>query len=103
MKPKGNLTLNKIIDIKEYYEKMTVSGENRSGLAYTLGDILAWYEESVSVYYSEGDAISDEERVIVCEKTDGTYYYYSYAEFQARVKNGDSNSCRRETRNLFRG
>lgn len=85
----GKFNPNKIIDIKEYYEKMTVSGENRSGLAYTLGDILAWYEESVSVYYSEDDAISDEERVIVCEKTDGTYYYYSYAEFQARVKNGE--------------
>lgn len=85
----GKFNPNKIIDIKEYYEKMTVSGENRSGLAYTLGDILAWYEEDVSVYYSEDDAISDEERVIVCEKTDGTYYYYSYAEFQARVKNGE--------------
>ena len=41
-------------------------------------------KEDVSVYYSEEDAISEEERVIVCEKTDGTYYYYSYAEFQAR-------------------
>ena len=80
----GKFNPNKIIDIKEYYEKMTVSG-----LAYTLGDILAWYEEDVSVYYSEEDAISEEERVIVCEKTDGTYYYYSYAEFQARVKNGE--------------
>lgn len=85
----GKFNPNKIIDIKEYYEKMTVSGENRSGLAYTLGDILAWYEEDVSVYYSEEDAISEEERVVVCEKTDGTYYYYSYAEFQARVKNGE--------------
>lgn len=85
----GKFNPNKIIDIKEYYEKMTVSGENRSGLAYTLGDILAWYEEDVSVYYSEEDAISEEERVIVCEKTDGTYYYYSYAEIQARVKNGE--------------
>lgn len=85
----GKFNPNKIIDIKEYYEKMTVSGENRSGLAYTLGDILAWYEEDVSVYYSEEDAISEEERVIVCEKTDGTYYYYFYAEFQARVKNGE--------------
>ena len=85
----GKFNPNKIIDIKEYYEKMTVSGENRSGLAYTLGDILAWYEEDVSVYYSEEDAISEEERVIVCEKTDGNYYYYSYAEFQARVKNGE--------------
>lgn len=85
----GKFNPNKIIDIKEYYEKMTVSGENRSGLAYTLGDILAWHEEDVSVYYSEEDAISEEERVIVCEKTDGTYYYYSYAEFQARVKNGE--------------
>lgn len=85
----GKFNPNKIIDIKEYYEKMTVSGENRSGLAYTLGDILAWYEEDISVYYSEEDAISEEERVIVCEKTDGTYYYYSYAEFQARVKNGE--------------
>ena len=85
----GKFNPNKIIDIKEYYEKMTVSGENRIGLAYTLGYILAWYEEDVSVYYSEEDAISEEERVIVCEKTDGTYYYYSYAEFQARVKNGE--------------
>ena len=85
----GKFNPNKIIDIKEYYDKVTVSGENRSGLAYTLGDILAWYEESVSVYYSVEDAVSDEERVIVCEKTDGTYYYYSYAEFQARVKNGE--------------
>lgn len=85
----GKYNPDKIIDIKEYQEKGTVSGENKSGLAYTMGDLLAWYEESVSVYYSTEDVIGDNDRVIVCAKTDGSYYYYTYAEFKARVRSGE--------------
>lgn len=85
----GKYNPDKIIDVREYYEKGTVSGENKSGFAYKLGDLIAWDEASVSEYYSSEDVASDEECVIVCEKTDGSFYYYSYAEFQARVKNGE--------------
>ena len=85
----GKYNPDKIIDVREYYEKGTVSGENISGFAYKLGDLIAWDEASVSEYYSSEDVASDEECVIVCEKTDGSFYYYSYAEFQARIKNGE--------------
>lgn len=85
----GKYNPDKMIDINEYFESGTVSGENKSGLTYRLGDLIEWYNESVNVYYSEDSAVSDKERVIVCEKTDGSYQYYTYSEFQAKVKNGD--------------
>lgn len=87
----GKYNPDKIIDIEEYYEKSEVSGENKSGLAYTLGDLLAWYTEAGETNGLEEDIyeISDDDRVIVCEKVDGTYQYYSYSEFQARAKAGE--------------
>lgn len=87
----GKYDPTKIIDIEEYYEKGEASGKNKSGLAYTLEDLLAWYTEAEWTNDLEEDnyELSDEDRIIVCEKVDGTYYYYSYPEFQARMKAGE--------------
>ena len=38
----GEVDRDKIVDLKEYYYENTISGENASGLAYHLGDLLDW-------------------------------------------------------------
>ncbi len=89
----GTLDEKKIVDIEEYYDKGTISGENKSGLAYTLGDLVKWKES-----YEKGEVNSSNDTyayegmkdpVIVCQKTDGTYDYYYYSEFIAKLESGE--------------
>lgn len=75
---------NKIVDIKEYIYEDTISGENKSGLAYRLGDLAIWGERGYTeVYDDEGG------NIIVCKKADGSYQYYYKDEFQKLVEDGD--------------
>ena len=84
VKTDGAYDENKIVDIKEYAEQNSISGENKSGLAYRLGDLLQWTDAEVYYGYSpeSGGAI------IVCEKRDGTYRYYYNDDFQRNVEAG---------------
>ncbi len=73
----GEYDPKKIVDIQDYWDKNIVTGENKSGLAYYLGDILAWetdYEEYMPI--------------IVCEREDGSYHYYWFSEFQQLITEG---------------
>ena len=83
----GKIDEDKIVDIQEYYDNGKISGENKSGLAYRLGDILDW--ESVEGYGGyEADSEGSESKkkpIIVCEKPDGTYDYYYSGEFRRKV------------------
>lgn len=73
----GAYNPDKIIDIMELSEKGEVSGENVSGIAYSLSDLEDWAD-----YFSdENNDIYDENAVIVCQKTDGNYFYYYTDEF----------------------
>ena len=72
---------NKIVDIKEYADNGTISGENKSGLAYTLGELMKWGEHSD---YSDG-----QEKIIVCQKPDDSYYYYYLKDFREKVDAGE--------------
>ena len=75
----GAYNPEKVIDVMEYYQSSRAEGDNPSGVAYTLGDLVEWGED-----FSEGsdDNYSDNE-VVVCQKPDGNYYYYYLDEFLA--------------------
>jgi len=77
----GRYDEDKIIDIQEFWDGRTVSGENNSGLAYRLKDLLEW-EVDESGYEDTSDFI------IVCERKDGSYYYYKYSRFAALIAEG---------------
>lgn len=96
----GALDRDRIVDVEEYYEQSTISGENKSGLSYKLGDLLDWYEEWYDEYdndasYSytesavdEADSNASAQRPIVCKRSDGTYHYYDVYEFKELIKSG---------------
>lgn len=80
----GAYNPEKVIDVMEYYQSSRAEGDNPSGVAYTLGDLVEWGED-----FSEGsdDNYSDNE-VVVCQKPDGNYHYYYLDEFLALFRSG---------------
>lgn len=78
----GRYDENKIIDIQEYWDNRSVSGKNNSGLAYHMKDLMEWDVE-------ENTYETPEDLIIVCERKDGTYHYYRYAEFAQLISAGD--------------
>lgn len=72
----GKFDPNKIIDIEAYEQQKKHYGENESGLAYRVKDLLKWNEDMKT----DSDDISVDP-IIVCRKKDGTYHYYRYSEF----------------------
>lgn len=96
----GGFDRDRIVDVEEYYDQVVISGENTSGLAYRLGDLLDWYEEGIqdtqdASYdwtYVEGMSNSESSGAqgpIVCKRSDGTYHYYEVQEFKNLIKSGD--------------
>ncbi|MCI8638779.1 MAG: HAMP domain-containing histidine kinase [Coprococcus sp.] len=82
-KTEGAYDEEKLVDILEYQEKRTISGENQSGLAYKLGDLVKWYNEGFDSYENESD------RVIVCKRPDNMYQYFYTHEFRELVAQGE--------------
>ena len=72
----GALDEDKIVDVDEWYVNGTDPGENKSGLAYRLGDLVDWSGE---VSAREG-SYGEEHNIIVCERgepdADGKRYQY---------------------------
>ncbi len=81
----GAYNPNKLVDIMEYSRNGTISGSNSSGVAYTLEELENWSEDFQT---NEGD-IYDDNSVVVCEKPDGTYYYYYLNDFIQMFENGE--------------
>ena len=80
----GSYNPGKLVDIMEYCRSGTISGENMSGIAYTLEELENWGED-----YSQGEGDNyDSNGVIVCERTDGSYYYYYLSDFLAMFDTG---------------
>ena len=77
---------NKIIDIKEYAEQGTISGENKSGFAYRLGDLYQWGRQGTFGNYGASSDIKN--KIIVCKRDDGTYHYYYQDEFKKLLDEG---------------
>lgn len=76
----GEVDQDQLVDIMEYYESGEITGENVSGLAYKLKDLVKWNETLGNEDYKD---------VIVCEKPDGTYHYYYIEEFESLLENGE--------------
>ena len=68
----GEYNEEKLVDIIEYVEHGTISGNNTSGLTYRLRDLLTW---------SDHFAVSEERAILVCQKPDGKYVYYFENDF----------------------
>lgn len=89
----GKVDESKIIDVEEYDRSRSVSGENRSGLAYTYSELVEWYKEYEGMQYGateySNDGLAGGDSIIVCRKTDDTYAYYRYSEFSKLVSDGE--------------
>ncbi len=75
---------NKEIDVMEYSKNDTANGENVSGIAYSLEELINWGEDFDS---AESDNYA-KNSVIVCQKPEGTYEYYNTSDFMTRVESG---------------
>lgn len=73
----GTYDPDRLVDVMEYAKSGKITGENRSGLAYTLGELSKWAND-----YDE------DKRVLVCQKTDGTYHYYWMDDFKKEFEEG---------------
>lgn len=76
----GKYDSDRLVDIMQYKESQGISGENISGLAYTLEELSDWGGQ-----YMAGN--SETANIVVCEKTDGTYYYYYINDFEVLLRN----------------
>lgn len=77
----GKYDPNKIVDIVEYREEGTISGQNTSGVAYRLDDLIQWAQ-------SYGQEESTAANIIVCKKPDGTFDYFTLDEFRKQLDSG---------------
>lgn len=80
----GMMKRNKEIDVMEYSKNDTANGENVSGIAYSLEELINWGEDFDS---AESDNYA-KNSVIVCQKPEGTYEYYYTSDFMTRVESG---------------
>lgn len=80
----GMMNRNKEIDVMEYSKNDTANGENVSGIAYLLEELINWGEDFDS---AESDNYA-KNSVIVCQKPEGTYEYYYTSDFMTRVESG---------------
>ena len=80
----GMMNRNKEIDVMEYSKNDTANGENVSGIAYSLEELINWGEDFDS---AESDNYA-KNSVIECQKPEGTYEYYYTSDFMTRVESG---------------
>lgn len=80
----GMMNRNKEIDVMEYSKNDTANGENVSGIAYSLEELINWGEDFDS---AESDNYA-KNSVIVCQKPEGTYEYYYTSDFMTLVESG---------------
>ena len=80
----GMMNRNKEINVMEYSKNDTANGENVSGIAYSLEELINWGEDFDS---AESDNYA-KNSVIVCQKPEGTYEYYYTSDFMTRVESG---------------
>ena len=80
----GMMNRNREIDVMEYSKNDTANGENVSGIAYSLEELINWGEDFDS---AESDNYA-KNSVIVCQKPEGTYEYYYTSDFMTRVESG---------------
>lgn len=89
---KGKYDPDRMVDIKTFYENMTINGKDTSGFAYSLGNLIGWYDavdQEEDTSESQASEVSKESSIIVCKKADETYHYYKMPEFEELLAKGD--------------
>ncbi len=81
----GAYNPDKIVDIMDYSRNWVITGNNHSGVAYTLDELKDWSED----FYAGEGQLYDENSVIVCEQPDGSYYYYYLDDFLMLFDRGE--------------
>lgn len=81
----GSYNPQKVIDVMELSKQGTASGENTSGVAYTLEELVNWGE---AYQGTDTENLYNQNGVIVCQKPDGNYYYYYTNEFFSLIDAG---------------
>lgn len=82
----GEFDENRIVDIEKYEDTNDITGENKSGFAYRLGDLIRW--KNNQVFYGRINGGADNSDIIVCQRPDGTFHYYRELEFEKEVEEG---------------
>lgn len=80
----GKYDPNKLVDIMTYAKDSQITGKNESGIAYKVSDLLSWYSATNGEFYNYRN-----NNIIVCQRPDGTYYYYYTGEFQNLLEEGE--------------
>lgn len=85
-----------LLDLKKYSETGEFSKKDESGFSYRIADLLAWgsmngytmthYNE---LMYEMQSTIPEGPSVIVCQKADDSYQYFTVADFHNIVKEED--------------
>lgn len=87
---KGKYNPDKQIDVWEYYKNENqgeADAEKNSGVVYRMGDLVKWMTHYDGIDYS-GDSDGDHS-VIVCQKQDGTFRYYTLKELKTQMASGE--------------
>lgn len=94
----GEVDKDRLIDIETFeaerdflqdegeYEEAPEEPKESEKLQYRLGDLLGWYDK---IDEGEEGNVYRDESIIVCQKTDGSYYYYKLPEFYDLFEKGD--------------
>ncbi|MFV0364506.1 MAG: histidine kinase dimerization/phospho-acceptor domain-containing protein [Suipraeoptans sp.] len=83
----GEFDDDTLVDIKQYNDNGTISGENESGFAYTLGELKKW-NNSIEYEYQD-NYLSNDNNIVVCRKSDGSYKYFRYLDFSKEIFKDD--------------
>ena len=73
----------KLIDVAKYIHGGEYSQENEGTLSYKLGDLVSWGKDLSN---SQEEASYYDGNIIVCQRSDGTYHYYYYEDFQHQIE-----------------
>lgn len=78
----GKYDPDRLVDIEEYYNTGTFTGENKGKLIYRLGDLIEWGQNLT-------DSESETEDILVCKTEEGAFHYYTLSEFYKLVSSGE--------------
>ncbi len=76
----GNYDPNRLVDVMGYAKSGKITGENSSGLAYTLEELSKWGNQE--------DVYEYDKSILVCQKPNGTYRYYWMDDFKKMFEEG---------------
>ena len=88
----GKYDPDKIVDVAKYEDTGGITGKDETGLSFRLGDMYSWGKliaETMTDDGSVSDTRDEQDAIIVCQRSDGSYHYFRYKEFKQMIDRGD--------------